>query len=61
MPDPEDSVDEPSDESSADNLYTARDLDSRRQDDLEYPGAGPEPRASDSTDSFYSEIGRAHV
>ena len=57
MPDPEDSVDEPSDESSADNLYTARDLDSRRQDDLEYPGAGPEPRASDSTDSFYSDEG----
>jgi hypothetical protein len=47
MPDPEDSGDEPSDESSADN-YTGRHLDPRRQDDLDHPEAGAEPRATDS-------------
>jgi hypothetical protein len=45
MPDPEDSVDEPSDGTSADN-YTAR-----HQDDLEYPGAGSARRAGDPPDT----------
>ncbi len=52
-PDPEDSVDEPSDESSADSLYSDdatghHHRDAGQQDGLEYPEAGPEPQAADS-------------
>jgi hypothetical protein len=50
MPDPEDSVDQPSDEHLADDSYPAGDTghhqsDSGHPDAAEYPGAAPEPRA----------------
>jgi hypothetical protein len=50
MPDPEDSVDEPSDEGFADEHHPGGDtghhhVDAGQQDAAGYPGAGPEPRA----------------
>jgi hypothetical protein len=66
MPDPEDSVDQPSDEHLADDSHPAGDTgdhhsDSGHPDAAEYPGAVPEPRADYGYDSREHDYADEHL